>query len=207
MANPEVDRLIQELSQILEQNRQKRNAADAMLLGIQQGKERAAQQQQAPAAPAQQVVATPQAKPDNGLGKLSPNYRKNSKDGGFEQAYQNAQFDQEFAKTPGNAPPQSLDVNDAIAQEQRKRLAQQYAVAHGQPGPLGSAGTPAPAEKPLVPTPDLGPSATYPKYAPGQVESPGAPAMAAPPGMPPKDYALLDALSQRYISPEELARR
>lgn len=37
MANPEVSRLIEELSGILEQNRQKRNAADAMLMGIQQG--------------------------------------------------------------------------------------------------------------------------------------------------------------------------
>lgn len=41
MANPEVDRLIQELSGILEQNRQKRNAADAMMLGLQQGQQAA----------------------------------------------------------------------------------------------------------------------------------------------------------------------
>jgi hypothetical protein len=41
LANPEVSRLIQELSQILEQNRQKRNTADAMMMGLQQGQQAA----------------------------------------------------------------------------------------------------------------------------------------------------------------------
>lgn len=42
MSNPYVDNLIQQLGGILQQNREKRNAADAMLMGIEQGKQRAA---------------------------------------------------------------------------------------------------------------------------------------------------------------------
>ncbi len=43
MSNPYVDNLIKQLGEVMQQNRDKRNAADSMLLaGIQQGKERAA---------------------------------------------------------------------------------------------------------------------------------------------------------------------
>lgn len=152
MANPQVDRLIQELSMILEQNRQKRNAADSMMLGIQQGKAQAAAAQPKP-----QYDSTGydnhrnkmlKGDENDGLGTLSPNYRAKTnaapRDGGFGQAYEDAQFQDAFNKTPGNAPPASLDVNDAIEEERRKRVAQQFALAHGQQGPLGGAGMPAP---------------------------------------------------------------
>lgn len=67
MANPEVSRLIQELSGILEQNRQKRNVADAMMLGLQQG------QAQAQARKAEQLSAAGQAGYDasKGAGKAA----------------------------------------------------------------------------------------------------------------------------------------
>jgi hypothetical protein len=41
MANPEVSRLIEELSSILNQNREKRNTMDAMMTGLAQGQAQA----------------------------------------------------------------------------------------------------------------------------------------------------------------------
>lgn len=49
MSNPEVTRLIQELSGILEQNRQKRNVMDSMLQGLKQGREMAQAKKPQPA--------------------------------------------------------------------------------------------------------------------------------------------------------------
>ena len=122
VANPEVDRLIQELSGILEQNRQKRNAADAMMLGLQQG------QAQAQARKATQLGAAGQAghEASKGAGRMA-------------QATSFADSRSGYGGDPGNAyslkggQASAGTLSPSTTREGRLGLASKYAEANGGP--------------------------------------------------------------------------
>lgn len=159
MANPEVDNLIAELGGILEQNRQKRNAADAMLLGLQQGHARALQER-ANADQLKTAISSGYGKDkayslrDSGTASaetLSPSatskgrvalaekYARGRGDELPENPYTQPGGGYQFLKendTPG-APPQDAGA----LEEQKKRFTQNLMLSRGeQGGPLGGAG-------------------------------------------------------------------
>lgn len=259
MANENVDRLIAELSAILEKNRQARQTQDAMMTGAKQ-----AQEQQSRAQALQRSYDdTGYIKHDNksvrdpdgadGLGTKSQNYRANARGTEeFNQAFNDDQFAQAKSSSYGGdkaygfgdtrpevtgrghssadrvklaqqyaflqdndtAAPAMNPTEAAILEERKKRMTQSLMAGRGQTGgPLGGAGQPAPAPSPETAAlekagnPDLGNfgNITRDTFAGG---TGGAPPPAGPTAAAPgDDYALLEALSQRYMSPEEIARR
>jgi hypothetical protein len=181
MANPDVSRLIDELSNILNKNREKRNAADAMLVGIQQGHAQA-QARQAEAAAANGKAAgagayeagkkagQPHAA-ESGYGddrQASPYNMKNSppvsaaslspsasREGRTKLGGEYARTQQLMSENPyrmeENAPAYRPN-NDPALEEQKRRFTQNLMLQRGQAGgPLGGAGQPAPAGDGLDP--------------------------------------------------------
>lgn len=269
MSNPEVDGLITELGQILQQNREKRNAADAMLMGIQQGHAQAEmrrhnQEQLKTAISSGYGKDKAYSLRDSGVASaetLSPSTGAKGRVGLAEQ-YARGRGD-ELPENPyrqQNDPYQFLKENDTAApppqdagalEEQKKRFTQTLMLSRGeQGGPLGAAGQPnavdpsvsaamnpqaspgQTAQLQAAGNPDLGnfghineqivngagpPSSSYggDKAYSMKGTSPAASALspsttgagraaAGGNGMSPDDYALLEALAQRYQSPEEL---
>jgi hypothetical protein len=232
MANPDVSRLIDELSNILNQNREKRNAADAMLMGIQQGHAQA-QARQAEAAAANGKVAGQGASEaaklagqphpaESGYGsdrQSSPYNMKNSpspsakglspstsREGRLKLGQDYAHTQQLLSENPyrmeENAPAYTPN-NDPALEEQKRRFTQNLMLSRGQTGgPMGGAGQPAPAGDGLDPSVvnavsnSGGPIA--PMGPPNMQPQAPAPQPGAPAGWSDKDYAMLQALSQRY---------
>lgn len=117
MANPEVSRLIDELSSILEQNRQKRNAADAMLMGIQQG-HAAAQARMAQGAAANGAAA--------GRGAYEAG-KKAGAPGPSETSYGGDESISPYSRTGGAPQVSARALSPSTGREGRLRLGEDYA--------------------------------------------------------------------------------
>jgi hypothetical protein len=216
MANPEVDRLIQELSQILNTNREKRSTSEAMVQGMQQGQKRAQQQsldaaRQGQSAGAGANAAAVNAGPGNER-RLSAaeQYAKGVKLEDNAAPY-------EFLSESEQAAPPASPADAAILEESKKRMTQNMMLSRGQSGgPLGGAGSPpqdpnagldpavvnavSNSGRPVAPMGRPDPmTAPNPyqqdQWAPGHAPPPPPP---PPAGWTPDDYAKLSALSQRY---------
>jgi hypothetical protein len=219
MANPEVDRLIQELSQILNTNREKRSTSEAMVQGMQRGQKRAQQQSLDAARQGQAAGAGANAAAMNaGPGKerrlsAAEQYAKGVKLKGNAAPY-------DFLSESEQAAPPTSPADQATLEERKKRMTQTMMLSRGERGgPLGGAG-----QEPIDPAvsealtragnPQFPPSPEYPtlpgarpdpmtapnpyqqdQWAPGHNPPPPPP---PPQGWSPDDYAKLNALSQRY---------
>lgn len=224
--NPEVDSLIKELGGILQQNREKRNAADAMLLGIQQGKARAAQEQanagqlktaissgyggdRAYSLKGQSPKASDISPSTTAAGRtaIASKYAQQRGDTGAKTPYNFLQENDTYT------PPQDAGALD----EQKKRFTQRLMLERGQAGgPLGGAGAGGPPPELNTPTtagmdPALvgavsGAGGPVPQMNPGGPETPVAaqPSPSAAGGSPfpspqQPDTALLDAYRQYQL--------
>ncbi len=124
MANPEVSRLIQELSGILEQNRQKRNAADAVMLGLQQG------QAQAQARKAEQLGAAGQAGYEASKGAGRAAQAADFADPATSYGGDRKVSPYSRAASPGMS---ASSLSPSTTREGRLGLASKYAEAQGGP--------------------------------------------------------------------------
>ena len=174
MANQQVDKLIAELSSILEQNRQKRNAMDAMLTGMQQGYTQAQQRAASGAAAAgtaagrgaseaAKTAGAPSGAESSygGDGKVSPY----SRTGGMPRVSSSAlspsttregrlKLGGDYARTQQllSENPYRMEENasytpntDPALEEQKRRFTQNLMLSRGESGgPLGGAGQPPP---------------------------------------------------------------
>lgn len=227
MANPEVDRLIQELSQILNTNREKRSTSEAMVQGMQQGQQQAAARRAAEAQPKYTPEGYDRSHPEQASTGSSPGKTpaasqlspSTTRDGriGIAQRYAYGQSGAkpsdgqvvlednaapyEFLSESDVASPAMSPADAAILEERKKRMTQTMMLSRGQSGgPLGGAGA-----APQDPNAGLDPavvdavSRSGGPVAPMRGGAAPAPAMAPPPqGWSPDDYAKLNALSQRY---------
>lgn len=121
MANPEVSRLIQELSGILEQNRQKRNAADAMMLGMKQGYQQAQERASQGAAAAGQAAGRGASQAAQAAGAADPS----SSYGGDRGASPYSR-----AASPGVS---AGALSPSTTRQGRLDLASKYAESQGAP--------------------------------------------------------------------------
>lgn len=252
-SNPEVSKLIAELSSILEQNRQKRNVMDSMLAGLKQGREMA-QADQAPPKPAGSAEssygndkgASPfsyRNSPSPSAKALSPSTTREGRLGlaskyaetqgrerellsknPYSPPAAGSEFDETGYRRHTNRMPEmgrlheepsaremellgtnpytstfSNPTNDAVAEELRKREMQRS----GAGTPLGGAGQPPPSSAGLDPAVVGAVSRSGGPVAPmgNPMVNTGGPQQPSgnlpPPGWSDKDYALLQALSQR----------
>lgn len=178
MSNPEVTRLIQELSGILEQNRQKRNVMDSMLQGLKQGREMAQAQKStaAPDSPETSYGGDRSVSPYSYKNSPSPSAKSlspsTSREGrlGIASKYAETQGREAelLSKNPYNEPSaremellnsnpyrgaESANPTDVAVQEElAKRTAQRTAQRSGQGSPLGGAGMPPPTSNGLDPS-------------------------------------------------------
>ncbi len=222
MANPEVDRLIQELSQILNTNREKRSTSEAMVQGMRQGQQRSQQQsleaaRQGQAAGAGANKAAMSAGPGNGRRpSAAEQYAR-----GVTLEDNAAPY--EFLSEREQAAPAASPADAAILEERKKRMTQNMMLSRGQSGgPLGGAGG-APTDpnegldpavvdavsgsgRPVAPMGRPDPMTAPNPYGQPQMRpdpmtapNPYLQSQGAPPaGWSPEDYAKLSALSQRY---------
>lgn len=221
MANPQVDMLIQELSQILEQNRQKRNNAQAQMQGVEQGRQMAAQQAQQAAYTAGGAERTLNEPGGSGQQKhatsaqLSPSTTSEGRVALAQKYAKGKNFDIDSVKNPyddyqflkENDTPAAPPTDAGVLEEQKKRMTQRLMMQRGESGgPLGGAGaapSPDAAAIDAAGNPDLGSFGGNAQRAmqgadlipPG---GGGGPAQAPPAGWSAEDMAKLNALSQRY---------
>lgn len=233
-SNPEVSKLIAELSSILNENRQKRNVMDSMLAGLKQGREMAQSRDlkgSAGNSVTENEVARVRSPAESSYGNdkgASPFSYRNSpspsakalspsttREGrlGLASRYAETQGRERelLSKNPYTAREDELlgtnpytstfsnPTNDAVAEEAAKREMQRS----GAGSPLGGAGREAPPGlDPAVVNAVSGSGGPIgqmgnPMVNTGGPQQPGPAANLPPAGWSDKDYALLQALSQR----------
>jgi hypothetical protein len=117
MANPEVSRLIEELSNILNQNREKRNTMDAMLTGLAQGQ-------------AQAQARTAQAAAENGQAAgrgASEAAKAAGAPSGAESSYGGDGDVSPYSRTGGMPRVSSRALSPSTTREGRLKLGGDYA--------------------------------------------------------------------------------
>jgi hypothetical protein len=117
MANPEVSRLIEELSNILNQNREKRNTMDAMMTGLAQGQ-------------AQAQARTAQAAASNGAAAGQGAYaagKKAGEPGPSESSYGGDGKVSPYSRTGGMPAISAGAMSPSTTSEGRAKLGGEYA--------------------------------------------------------------------------------